>query len=86
MALGAALGKVMRLVLRHVALVTAGGLAAGALISYGAGRFVNTLLFGLVANDVTMVVIAAGTLGTAAALAGYLPARRAARVDPMGAL
>jgi ABC-type antimicrobial peptide transport system permease subunit len=43
-------------------------------------------LFGLVANDVTMVVIAAITLGSAAALAGYLPARRAAQVDPMVAL
>jgi ABC-type antimicrobial peptide transport system permease subunit len=52
----------------------------------GTGRFVNTLLFGLVANDTTMVVIAAATLGGAAALAGYMPARRAARVDPMAAL
>lgn len=86
MALGAAPRSVMRLVLSHVAVVTAIGLAAGVGLAIGSGRFVNTLLFGLVASDVTMVVVAAATLGAAAALAGYMPARRAARVDPMVAL
>ena len=62
------------------------GLTVGIALAVGTGRFVNTLLFGLVANDATMVVIAAVTLGSAAALAGYMPARRAARVDPMVAL
>ena len=86
MALGAAPAKVMRLVLANVALVTVIGLLAGVAVSVGTGKFVNTLLFGLVANDSTMVVVAAVTLAAAAALAGYLPARRAARVDPMVAL
>jgi putative ABC transport system permease protein len=86
MALGAAPSKVMRLVLGNVGLVTAIGLLAGIAIATGTSRFVNTLLFGLVANDSTMLVVAAATLGTAAALAGYLPARRAARVDPVAAL
>jgi ABC-type antimicrobial peptide transport system permease subunit len=86
MALGAAPGTVMTLVLSNVAIVTLIGLTAGIALAVGTGRFVNTLLFGLVANDVTMVVIAAITLGSAAALAGYLPARRAAQVDPMVAL
>ena len=86
MALGAAPAQVMRLVLGHVALITSVGLVVGAAASLGLGRFVNTLLFELVATDATMVVIAGVTLGTAAALAGYLPARRAARVDPMLAL
>jgi predicted permease len=86
MALGAAPTKVMRLVLSNVALVTIIGIGGGIAIAAGTGRFVNTLLFGLVANDVTMLVVAAATLGMAASLAGYLPARRAARVDPMAAL
>jgi putative ABC transport system permease protein len=86
MALGAAPQKVMQLVLSKVALVTLIGLACGIGLAVGTGRFVNTLLFGLVASDVTMVAIAAVTLGAAAALAGYVPARRAARVDPMVAL
>ncbi len=86
MALGAEPGSVMRLVLWNVALVTLLGLVLGAAVSMGTGRFVNTLLFGLVASDTTMVAVAAVTLGTAAIVAGYLPARRAARVDPMAAL
>jgi predicted permease len=86
MALGAAPGKVMRLVLSNVAFVTVVGLIAGIALAIGTGRFVNALLFGLVANDLTMVTIAAGTLAGAATLAGYMPARRAARVDPMTAL
>jgi predicted permease len=86
MALGAAPQKVMRLVLSNVAIVTVVGLVAGVAVAAGTAQFVNTLLFGLVANDVTMVAIAAVTLGAAAALAGYMPARRAARVDPVAAL
>jgi putative ABC transport system permease protein len=86
MALGAAPGSVMRLVLGHVALIIAVGLAVGAAASFGLGRFINTLLFELVATDTTMVIVAGVTLGAAGALAGYLPARRASRVDPMLAL
>jgi ABC-type antimicrobial peptide transport system permease subunit len=85
-ALGAAPGKVMRLVLQHVALLTAVGLVVGATVSWGAGRFINNLLFGLVASDLTMGLIAGVTLAAAAAMAGYLAARRASRVDPMAAL
>jgi ABC-type antimicrobial peptide transport system permease subunit len=55
-------------------------------LSLGSARFINSLLFGLVASDKTMVALAVVALGSAAALAGYLPARRAARVDPMAAL
>jgi ABC-type antimicrobial peptide transport system permease subunit len=86
MALGAAPATVMRLVLSHVALITCTGVLVGAAASMGLGRFINALLFELVATDLTMVVLAAVTLSVAAAAAGYLPARRAARVDPMVAL
>ena len=54
--------------------------------SVGVARFVETLLFNLVATDNTMVALAAVALAAAAGVAGYLPARRAARVDPMVAL
>jgi ABC-type antimicrobial peptide transport system permease subunit len=86
MALGAKPASVMRLVLTNVAAVTIVGLAIGLGVAVGTGRFVNTLLFGLVASDTTMIAVAGVTLAIAAALAGYLPARRAARVDPMSAL
>jgi hypothetical protein len=49
------------------------GLVIGAGASLGAERFVNTLLFNLVASDVTMILIAAAALGAAAGIAGYLP-------------
>lgn len=86
MALGAAPSKVMRSVLAHVLVLTAAGLAGGIVLARVTGRFVDVMLFGIVAVDTTMVVIAAATLVTAACIAGYLPARRAARVDPMLAL
>jgi len=86
MALGAEPDNVIRLVLRHVALITAVGLVVGAAAAVGTGRFVNSLLFNLAASDRTMIAITAVTLAAAAAIAGYLPARRAARIDPMTAL
>jgi putative ABC transport system permease protein len=85
-ALGAAPWLVMRQVLGHVAAITALGLLAGTAAAMGAGRFIDSLLFGLPATDGAMVAVAAVLLGTAALAAGYLPARRAARVDPMVAL
>jgi predicted permease len=85
-ALGAEPARVVRLVLRNVALITIAGLIVGAAASVGTGRFINTLLYNLAATDRTMIVITAITLATAAAIAGYLPARRAARIDPMAAL
>lgn len=85
-ALGAEPATVIALILRNVAIITAAGLIAGAAASVGTGRFINTLLYNLAASDRTMIAITAFTLAAAAAIAGYLPARRAARIDPMAAL
>ena len=86
MALGAEPDSVIRLVLRHVAVITAIGILIGVAGAVGTGRFINTLLFNLATYDRTMIAVTAVTLAAAAAVAGYLPARRAARIDPMTAL
>jgi predicted permease len=86
MALGAEPDRVVSLVLRHVALITAAGLLVGAIAAVSTGRFINALLFNLATYDRTMIAITTVTLAAAAAIAGYLPARRAARIDPMTAL
>ena len=86
MALGAEPRRVVRLVLNHVGAITIVGLVAGAAVAVGTGRFINSLLFNLAASDRTMIAVTALTLAAAAAIAGYLPARRAARIDPMVAL
>jgi len=86
MALGAEPGSVVGLVFVNVAFITITGIIVGAAAAVGSGRFINSLLFNLAAYDGTMIVITAITLAAAAAVAGYLPARRAARIDPMAAL
>ncbi len=86
MALGAEPGKVIRMVLVHVLLIAALGIGVGAAGAVGSGRFINALLFKLAASDKTMIAVTAVTLALATALAGYFPARRAARIDPMMAL
>jgi predicted permease len=85
-ALGAHRGSVIGLVMKDGLLLTATGALAGIVGSIGASRFVTAFLFGVRATDpiILMGVIAAITL--ASALACYLPARRAARVDPLVAL
>ena len=86
MALGAHPSWLIAMVLRDVAIVTIAGLTVGTISGVLSGHLVTTLLFGLEPNDVATWIGAIAALGSAAALAGYLPARRAARVDPMTAL
>jgi ABC-type antimicrobial peptide transport system permease subunit len=62
------------------------GLAIGLVGAYCLGRLLAATLFGVVSMDVSTFVIVAGMLAAIAALAGYLPARRATRVDPVIAL
>jgi ABC-type antimicrobial peptide transport system permease subunit len=85
-ALGASRGQIFRMVLGETAMLTAAGFALGVPFAMFATRLVGHLLFGVSDHDPLTLVAVAFTLAAAAALAGYLPARRAMRVLPMVAL
>jgi predicted permease len=86
MALGATRRSILGLVMRDLLAVLAGGLTAGILISLAATRVLQQMLFGLGPRDTMTMLVAAGVLSAVALIAGYLPARRATKVDPMVAL
>ena len=86
MALGADGSRVRGMVLRHVGKMTAIGVAIGFVAALALGRAAQSLLFGLEGHDPTVVAIVGFLLGGVALGAGYVPALRASRVDPMQAL
>ena len=86
MALGARSQDVVRLVMREVALLVCLGTIVGLLAALATMRVVSNLLFELAPHDPPTIVCATLLLLIVAALAGYLPARRASRVDPLTAL
>jgi predicted permease len=86
MALGASRSDVQWMVLREVLLLVTAGAAVGIPASIAASGLVRSLLFGLTPTDSVTVAGATFVLIVVAALAGYLPARRATRIDPMAAL
>jgi predicted permease len=86
MALGASARQIMRLVLGETLWMVGIGLVIGLGVALVATRWVKSLLFGLQPHDPLTIGLAVLVLLAVAAVAGYLPARRAARVDPMVAL
>jgi predicted permease len=85
-ALGAARRQVVGMVMREAGVLLAIGVLVGAVLSLIAGRGANSLLFGLKAYDPLTLIFSVALLVMIAALASFLPARRASRVDPMEAL
>jgi predicted permease len=86
LALGAPRRGVLALVLRDALGIAAIGLAAGLALTLAGGRLVAGFLTGIRPDDPLALAAAAALLLATAAIASYLPARRAARVDPMAAL
>jgi ABC-type antimicrobial peptide transport system permease subunit len=86
MALGATRSDVLSLVVRQSLVVVAGGIAVGLLLALAGARFIRTFLYGLTTTDAGTLLGATTVLLMAAAIAAYIPARRAARVDPVVAL
>jgi predicted permease len=86
MALGAKRGDVLRLVVRHGMMLAIVGVALGTVGALLLTRFLSSMLYGVGADDATTLLSVATLLVGVAALASYIPARRAMRVDPMVAL
>ncbi len=86
LALGAGRGAVIWMILRDVCVLALAGLAIGASAALATSRLVESFLFETQPNDPVAVAVAAAILLTSALVAGYAPARRAARVDPLTAL
>ena len=86
MALGADRGRVVRLVLSEMLAVFVFGVAAGVFAGTAGGRYVESQLFGIHAHDPAVFVLSAAVLLAAALAAGFVPAWRAAKIDPMRAL
>jgi putative ABC transport system permease protein len=85
-ALGASRNTILRMVLRETLVLTCAGLALGVPAALAASHLLGHMLFNVSANDPATLSAVAFTLALVAAIAGYIPARRAMRVDPMVAL
>jgi ABC-type antimicrobial peptide transport system permease subunit len=86
MALGANRGDIVGMVMREAGTLLVIGLVGGAVLSLFAARAAAALLYGLKPGDPLTLAGSALILSAAAAAASFLPARRAARLDPMAAL
>ncbi|MGC1620062.1 MAG: FtsX-like permease family protein, partial [Candidatus Acidiferrum sp.] len=85
-ALGASRSMILRMILRETLVLTLAGLAVGLPCALAASRLVSHMLFNVSPNDPATLAAVAFTLCAVAAIAGYMPARRAMLVDPMVAL
>jgi putative ABC transport system permease protein len=86
MALGAAPARVRAMVLRQVGVMVIVGGVIGLAAAVGVGQLAQSLLFELKGSDPAVLAAAAATLALVALAAGFIPAHRASRVDPMSAL
>jgi ABC-type antimicrobial peptide transport system permease subunit len=86
MALGAERGDILRLVLRQTIVLAGSGIAIGLAASFALTRLMSGLLYRVSVTDPLTFAGAAALFAAVAIAAGYLPARRATRVDPMIAL
>jgi len=86
MAMGAGRGDVARMVVRETLLVACIGVSIGVTAAVAGTRLIEGQLFGLAATDPVTISLAAAVMIAVSLAAGYLPARRASRVDPMVAL
>jgi putative ABC transport system permease protein len=85
-AVGAGQHRVVWMMVRETLLLVAIGAALGTMVSLGVNRFVAAQLFGVTPHDPAAIVVTLSVLGCVTLIAGYMPARRASRIDPVKAL
>jgi ABC-type antimicrobial peptide transport system permease subunit len=85
-AIGAHGRRILAMVLREAGWVLALGIVGGLAAAWTLGRIVSSLLYAVQPNDLLSLAIAVGVLAAAGTLAAWIPARRAARIDPIQAL
>ena len=85
-ALGATHANILQLILARTLKLTAAGILAGLIAAFFLSRFLSTILFGVTVHDSVTFIAVPACLIIIALLAGYLPARRATRVDPVSSL
>jgi predicted permease len=86
LALGAMRGDVLGMVMKEVLMLAAAGVVIGSAVALGAGRLVESQLFGIRSSDPVVLVCAVVVIVGTAAAAAWIPARRAARIEPVRAL
>jgi putative ABC transport system permease protein len=86
MALGAQRFDMLRMIFRQSFTLVVTGVVLGIIVSFGLTRLLSTMLYGVQTTDIMTYAGVVGLLVVAAALASYIPARRAMKVDPMVAL
>ena len=86
MAIGAKPGDVIGMILKEAGVLTIAGLVIGTTLALASAQVVKSLLYGLKPRDPMTLILAVVTLGAVAALASFLPAYRASRLDPLKAL
>jgi predicted permease len=86
MALGAQRSSILQMILSETVRVIVLGIAAGLALAFSTARLLKSLLFGITPYDAPSIIAAVAILSLAALAAGFLPAHRASKVDPMVAL
>ena len=86
MAVGAEGSDILRLILKRAGKLAAVGVVAGLAMAFAVTRLMSSLLYGVRATDPLTFVAVTALLGLVALASGYIPARRATKVDPMVAL
>jgi len=84
--LGARREDILRMILGRAGILTGAGVALGVLLAAGLARMVASLLFGVQPGDITVFVTATLSISAVALLSSWVPARRAASVDPVDSL